>query len=546
MKKIFITVFTVVLVYGFYLISYNNNFINKIVYEFIDDYQGLSNDSEGEAILNDEIIVQVKLDIDSFSETSTIDKNDQDRYRKAAEEYYTQINDHSIDKINIFNYKSVYISKYSPYIMYTFDSDKYFNHKSAIANEINNNDFIESACIKDNIVYNKEQINEAMYSAGALDQYENPEYTGRGIKVGIMEPGLVDASAACFSSGQVITIPNNSGTISDHATYMGAYIGGSDGIARDVKIYSANIYGNIIEEIEWFISNGCTLVNMSYGEAYPTGRYASSSALCDYYAYEYWVTFVAAVGNEGNGVNYVNNPALGYNVVSVGSGNFGGAADAFSSKHEVDGPPKPTVLARGSYVACFPFSVLNTGTSVSCAVTTGIIALLLEKYNAMTYRPDQIIAMLVCSAYQRPDINLLACGLAEGAGAGLIRYDNFMEQYSKYQYLINRNGESGTILKNITVNLTAGTKYKASACWLAYSDGTVASKKFTDYDIFVIGPDGAIVADATSINSNVELVSFTAETTGTYTIKLMQFGELKTTKDRIILCHGEAPEALLR
>ena len=71
-----------------------------------------------------------------------------------------------------------------------FDSDKYFNHKSAIANEINNNDFIESACIKDNIVYNKEQINEAMYSAGALDQYDDPEYTGRGIKVGIMETVL--------------------------------------------------------------------------------------------------------------------------------------------------------------------------------------------------------------------------------------------------------------------------------------------------------------------------------------------------------------------
>ena len=164
----------------------------------------------------------------------------------------------------------------------------------------------------------------------------------------------------------------------------------------------------------------------------------------------------------------------------------------------------------------------------------------------MTYRPDQIIAMLVCSAYQSPYAILLNSGLNESGGAGLIRYDNFMEQYSKYQYLINRNGESGTILKNITVNLTAGTKYKASACWLAYSDGTVASKKFTDYDIYVIGPDGAIVGYAASINSNVELVSFTAETTGTYTIKLMQFGELKTTKDRIILCHGEAPEALLR
>ena len=54
MKKIFITIFTIVLVYGFYLISYNNNFINKIVYELIDDYRGLSSDSEGEAILNDE------------------------------------------------------------------------------------------------------------------------------------------------------------------------------------------------------------------------------------------------------------------------------------------------------------------------------------------------------------------------------------------------------------------------------------------------------------------------------------------------------------
>ena len=102
------------------------------------------------------------------------------------------------------------------------------------------------------------------------------------------------------------------------------------------------------------------------------------------------------------------------------------------------------------------------------------------------------------------------------------------------------------VITDITVNLTAGTKYKASACWLAYSEGTVASKKFTDYDIYVIGPDGSIVADAASINSNVELVSFTAETTGTYTIKLMQYGALKTTKDRIILCHGEAPEALLR
>lgn len=548
MKKIFITIFTMVLFYGFYLISYNNNFINKIVYELIDDYRGLSSDSEGETILNDEIIVQVKLDVDRFSDSTNIDKNDQARYRKAAEEYYTLINDQTFKFLSLSNYKSVYISKYSPYIMYTFDSDKYYNYKSAIANEINNNDFIESACIKDNIVYNKEQINEAMYSAGALDLYQDidPDYTGYGIKVGIMEPGLVDASAVCFSSGQVTTMPNNSGTVSNHATYMAAYIGGSDGIASDVKIYSANIYGNIVEEIEWLISSGCNIINMSYGEVNPTGRYASSSALCDYYAYEYWVTFVAAVGNEGNGVNYVNNPALGYNVVSVGSGTYAASVDSFSSVLEVDGPPKPTILARGSGVLLGSLMICNTGTSVSCAVTTGIIALLLEKYNAMTYRPDQIIAMLTCSAYQSPYAIFLSCGLNESGGAGLIRYDNFQNQYARYQYITNRNGESGTELKVINVNLTAGTNYKASACWLAYSEGTVDSKKFTDYDIFVIGPDNSIIADATSINSNVELVSFTAETTGTYTIKLMQFGALKTTKDRIILCHGEAPEALLR
>ena len=70
MKKIFITIFTMVLVYGFYLISYNNNFIDKIVYELIDDYRGLSSDSKGETILNDEIVVQIKLDVDRFSDST--------------------------------------------------------------------------------------------------------------------------------------------------------------------------------------------------------------------------------------------------------------------------------------------------------------------------------------------------------------------------------------------------------------------------------------------------------------------------------------------
>mgnify|MGYP003517370168 CR=1 FL=1 len=101
MKKIFITIFTMVLVYGFYLISYNNNFINKIVYELIDDYRGLSSDSEGETILNDEIIVQVKLDVDRFSDSTKIDKNDQASYRKAAEEYYTLINDQTFKFLSL-------------------------------------------------------------------------------------------------------------------------------------------------------------------------------------------------------------------------------------------------------------------------------------------------------------------------------------------------------------------------------------------------------------------------------------------------------------
>lgn len=544
MKRIFITFNIFILIFGIVAISTNNDFINKVIYEFIEDYKKLSVDSEGETILTDEIIVQIKLDVDDFSEITNIDISNQDEYRKAAKEYYSTLNQEYLSTLNLTNFKSVYISKYSPYIEYTYQSDKYYNYKNSIAYTINGNEYVETAYVKENVVNQIGHLRDSLYCSGAYEHYFDPLYTGDGIKIGILEPGLVDGSLSCFREGQVTTFIQGEPleAIHDHSTHMAAYIAGSEGIAPDAEIYSSYIWGTPSEELDWFLDNGVQLVNMSYGDASPTGVYASDSAYCDYIVNTYYITLVAAVGNTGNTNGYVSNPALGYNVIGVGACTENYEPELFSSYLEVSGPPKPLIMAEGYGVSLFDINIYNSGTSVSCAIVTGLIALLMEEYPLLQISPDQTMAQMIATSYQLPNAILMNNGLNEAAGGGVFRYDKFSEGLSDYNFIENPAGLAGNIIHSESIELTEGSLFKISLAWLAYANGNVERTKFTNYDLYLEDPNGDFVASAVSTNGNIEMFTYTVPEDGTYYIRIRQIGPVKNSFERMFVAWGEMPD----
>ena len=548
MKKIFILVIVLFFGLGIYNVSINLDFINKVEYELVDDYKKMSLDSEGENIMTDEVVVRVKFDYEDFTEVSTTDIIDQESYREEAKQYYTSNNKKYLSSINLNNYKSVYISQYAPYIEYTYQRDKYFNYQNNITNEINNNNNIDIAYIKDIILDRQEQIRHAMYVSGVSDTYLSytPNYTGQGIKVGILEIGLVDEEAACFSPGQVTTHIQNTPleSVEDHSTYMAAYIGGVDGIANQTKIYSSYIWGSPSEELDWLIDQGVHIINMSYGDSNPTGYYSSDSAYFDMIVNTYKVTLVGAVGNFGTSSKLVANPALGYNVIGVGSGNYGGIPESYSSYIEYSGGPKPTIMALGNGIGIPSLNTANSGTSVSCAVVSGIIALLMQQYPELKQKPELVMSAIVSSAYQAPTATLMANGLTNSGGAGLIRYDQFHHAIIGYEYFMTSVGVMETFIYTRNMFLSSGETFKTCLAWTAYTNGSTNSASLTNYDLYLYDENGNLVASSLSTNSNIELLQHYISEDGEYVLKIKQVSFIAKINEKIALTTSIMPNRI--
>ena len=387
-----------------------------------------------------------------------------------------------------------------------------------------------------------------MYVSGVSDNCvtNSNTRTGTGIKVGVLEPGLVDEDAACFSIGQVTTHIQDTPleSVKEHSTYMAGYIAGSDGIASDAEIYSSYLWGSPSEEIDWLLDNGVHIINMSYGDANPTGEYASDSAYIDMIVNNYKITMVGAAGNVGASSALVSNPALAYNVIGVGSGTNGGYPDTYSSYIEYSGGPKPTLLAKGNGVALASLGGGNAGTSVSCAVVSGIIALLMEEYPILKQRPELVISTLVASAYQPEGAVVLDNGLSEVAGAGLIRYDQFHHAYIDNSYISTNIGVLQTFIFSKTMFLSQNEMHKFCIAWTAYTNGSTSSLKLTNYDLYLYDSDGNLVASSCSTDSNIELIQYYVPNDGEYTLKIKEVTFVAKINEKVAFSYGIMPEKI--
>lgn len=241
-------------------------------------------------------------------------------------------------------------------------------------------------------------------------------------------------SSGVSTSGMVWHGTHVAGTIAARNTHYG-----SVGVAPSVSLCCLNVLGSsggkfegrirdIIDALNWCVINGIRLVNLSLGAPIST----PSLKIAIENATRRGVIIVAAAGNNGDGFGTqdgrVEYPAAYEEVIAVSGitqqdtlmrdSSCGSAVDLAAPGEEITSAV-PREAARGAKVDTFyleaadKFGVYSelSGTSMACPHVTGVVALVLSKYEGLS--PEAMKAHLTGTARRLaiPD---------EHQGAGLV------------------------------------------------------------------------------------------------------------------------------
>jgi len=292
--------------------------------------------------------------------------------------------------------------------------------------------------------------------------------SGKGVTVAVLDSGV--ANAVDLSGGSRVLVhvgfagppdPQDpdpgghgthiAGTIAGNGTLSaGQYIGmAPQANIVDVQVLDAAGRGRIssvVRGIEWVVAHkqefNIRVINMSFGapplDSYTADPFAAAAEI----AWRYGIVIVAAAGNSGPNSGTVASPGIDPYVVTVGATDDQATLQLnddtvawFSSWGTAQGSgAKPDLVAPGRKVVAtlVPGSTLDklmpdhevvalngskyfrmTGTSMSTAVVSGAVALLLQEQPALT--PDQVKKILVSTTQP-----VGSGALPAGAGAGLL------------------------------------------------------------------------------------------------------------------------------
>ena len=258
------------------------------------------------------------------------------------------------------------------------------------------------------------------YDAINIQESKNLGYTGKGVKIGIIDTGIkVDHPDLHIAGGK--SFVDGSTSYNDdkgHGTHVAGIIAALDngigavGVAPDAQIYAIKAldssgYGNqsdIIKGIDWAIEQQMDIINLSVTSS--TATYLLEEAVRK--AYDQGILIVAASGNAqysfaaGQGVLY---PARFSTVLAVGSV---GTVDSQLQRSSFSYfGPELDFVAPGEDIYSTYIGVnsnqyaLETGTSMAAPFVSGVAALYLEAYPLLTI--DGIQARMESSAYDLGD-----------------------------------------------------------------------------------------------------------------------------------------------
>lgn len=502
-------------------------------------------------IISDDVVVRVKVDYGgNLFETiagiqkqylSTVDDNSTNeeivearrKMRQAMHEFHLSTNYQRLESIDLTNYESVYVSTYSPYIEYTYKTTDFIEHKNTILSSVSTNRGVESVYITDSDKEYEPQISNAVAHAGMADVIANRTYTGSGIVVGVLEPGIIDKNFVGLEGTNYKIkkqlFQNN--TVELHTTYMATCIAGKNGVAPNAKILSICLNGTPVNEIDWMIDNDVDIINMSYSELTPTGIYSSESAYVDYIVYTEKVVVVASAGNESGdgGTGYFSNPGLACNAITVGSTDLVNiqAADFTSHVSAECTSVKPTISIVGEGIRVPDTSISISGTSASAAIVSGISALLLEEKPAYKIFPARLRAYFAAHSKRLDGYEYTSSyPINEYLGAGTLALSN----KNKHKTIICsetycKGSNTDEFFFERAVYLQEGETLRFAVSWNAVATGNVGETIYGDYDLKLVR-DGMVVEASNAVKSNVEVLEWTAPSTKLYFLKIKRYGDI--------------------
>ena len=345
---------------------------------------------------------------------------------------------------------------------------------------------------------------------GLLGLLSQPSVTGKGIGVAVIDSGIAEHNALTGRVlARVNLVSHEPGVTGDpfgHGTHIAGLIGGSAAAAArvtpeyaggsapgvhfvDVRVLGSNGSGytsDVIAGIDWTIANarryGIRVVNLSLG--HPVSEPSATDPLCRAVARASQAGLVVVVSAGNHGQTATGTRILG-GVTSPGNSPFAITVGALDARGTIDrsddavatyssrGPTKfdfavkPDVVAPGTAQVSLenPASWLSarypgwhvagsgrnayyqlSGTSMSAAVVSGGVALLLQSEPGLT--PAQVKLALQTGAQFLPEAGLI------GGGAGSV-------DFSASQRLA-QGGLVGSLLTNLTntLGLTGGASFR--------------------------------------------------------------------------------------
>ena len=265
---------------------------------------------------------------------------------------------------------------------------------------------------------------------------------GAGIDVAIIDTGVAPV-AGLDREGKVLHGPDLSGEGSSpevayldtygHGTHMAGIIAGerdgAPGIAPGARIVSVKVAGHdgvttvpqVVAAIDWVIEHRNThgmnirVLNLSLGQSGVSTHVGDLLSAATERAWDAGIAVVVAAGNRGDSQNHLDSPAVDPYVISIGSTELtktwlGERETLPTWSAKGNGSRNPDAVTLGRSIASYrvPGSTvdrtapgarfgddffLGSGTSQSAAVTSGVVAALLQRYPHLT--PDEVKASLL-------------------------------------------------------------------------------------------------------------------------------------------------------